>query len=134
MRKVYKTNYNSLTLQLEFRGLRAKVEFSHGMISHNIPARLATSDPLLQEIIESDSRYGEVYTLESAEPTPEDLESVTTKVDEQKAPKSIKIAVKKVKSLTDAIDYLSEKGKVCETLDEVNEAAEELNVSFPNLK
>ena len=129
MRKVYKTNYNSLSLQLEYRGMQVKIEFSHGMVSHNIPARLATSDPLLQDIIESDKRFGSLYVLESAQRTQDD-------VDEEKieSPKSTKEEIKKVKNITDAIDFLSKKGVICTTLEEVNATAKELNISFPNMK
>lgn len=129
MRKVYKTNYNSLSLQLEYKGMQVKVEFVHGMVSHNIPARLATSDPLLQDIIEADKRFGSLYSLESSQATQDDIEA-----DRIKQSQDTGKEIKKVKNLTDAIDFLSEKGIICTNLEEVNEAAKGLNISFPNMK
>lgn len=127
-KKIYTTQYSKLSITLEHNGITAKVEFSNGRMGEGIKAKFITSDPFLQYLIEHDSRYGSLFRLERT------IEDVNDDKKKEEKKKDTKKAVDSVHDLSDAIDYLSTLGKTVRTRKQVMAVAEELGITFPNLK
>ena len=136
MKKIYTTKYSKLVITLERGGLTAEIEFKNGRMNENVPGRFITSDPTLQYLIEKDARFGHLFRLESAIPTPEEMKASQEKVAKKEEPKQKKEAtiVESVTDINDAIDYFSEMGKTLTTEKQVKATMKSMNIEFPNWK
>lgn len=130
MKKIYTTKYSKLVITLERGGLTAEIEFKNGRMNENVPGRFITSDHTLQYLIEKDSRFGHLFRLERAIPTPEEMKASQEKV----AKKKEATIVESVTDINDAIDYFSELGKTLTTEKQVKATMKSMNIEFPNWK
>lgn len=136
MKKIYVTRYSNLVLELERGGLKAQVEFKRGRMNDNVPGRFITSDPLLQYMIEHDSRYGSLFRLEKSIPTTEELKAKQAEEAKNSETKSKQskpaTVVESVRDCVDAIDYFASIGKTLSTEKQVKATMKAMNIQFPN--
>ena len=141
-RKIYETpNRNYVCLEMQLGGIKTNIEFRNGRVANNINAQFITSNRFLQEMIENDKRFGSMIICkqvidlgdfgEDEEAKPAPAPAPTPKKTSKKV--SGKTVVEEVRDITDAIDWLSKNGKVATTPAQVQKAAAELGVEFPNL-
>lgn len=132
--KIYKaTGYNNIVTYLQYKKMRVHVEFKDGNATSGVPARLTTSDPFVQYVVEHDPNYGVLFTLERAIGC-EDPEIEEPAPAKKKPVKKSGNSVPGVKDLSEAIDWFAENGIECTTKQEVIDAMKSENVEFPNLK
>lgn len=134
--KIYKaTGYNNIVTNLQFGKMSVRVEFKDGNATSGVPARLTTSDPFVQYVVEHDQNYGVLFSLERAigceDPEIEEPEPVVKKKAVKKAGGT---SIASVKDLSEAIDWFSERGIDCTSRQDVIDAMKSENVEFPNLK
>lgn len=130
-RKIYGTDAAELSTVINVGGTPMRIEFTGGVpfgVSR-VSARYATTNKAIQDAIESDSRYGTLFHLETMTPV-QTAEKVVTngKVKEYNY----------ITRVQDAINVLVVKhGVALDTLKnkkDVRDAAKKNNISFPNLK
>lgn len=130
-RKIYGTNRAELSTVIRVGDRLKRIEFTGGVPSgvSCVSARYVTSDRAMQEAIESDPRYGELFFLEAITP-------VREKKRVENAGKTK--AYNYITRVQDAINVLvSNHGVRLDDLHnrgDVKEAARKKNVSFPNLR
>ena len=145
-RKIYETpGRNYVCLEMQLGGIKTSVEFKNGRVANNINAQFITSNRFLQEMIENDKRFGSMIICKQEidlgdwdeEPAQADTSEPEQKpaAPQKKTSKKVsgKTVVEEVRDITDAIDWLSKNGKVATTPAQVQKAAAELGVEFPNL-
>lgn len=151
MIKVYKMNGKTEAHEV-FRSPSGKtvvkVTFSKGNLDpkNRVPAKFATSNPIVQAMIENDSRFKRTIFLDSVygnfapspaatatQPTPK-----KTKEKPDKTKKSELREMPDVKTIADAATVLVAEGAMAADLDGTVEGAQKvaksLGISFPNLK
>ena len=111
MKKIYTTKYSKLVITLERGGLTAEIEFKNGRMNENVPGRFITSDPTLQYLIERDARFGHLFRLEKAIPTPEEMKASQEKAAKkeetnQKKDVTIVASVTDIKRIVDAVQIM----------------------------
>lgn len=130
-RKIYGTAAAELSTIINVGGTPTRIEFTGGVpfgVSR-VSARYATADKKMQDAIEADPRYGNLFFLETMTPVEVQEKVVSNgKVKEY-------LYVTRVQ---DAINVLVVKhGVALETLKtkkDVKDAAKKNNVSFPNMR
>ena len=118
MLKVYKTQ-TYLSMPITVKGKSVRIEFRGNKFTGGF---FSTKDKNVQKAIESSKEFNDIIFLDAVEEEP-----VKEKEDRR-------IKIESVKSFQEAVEYLKGEGIIAKTPEEINSAAEELNISFPNLK
>ena len=113
MLKVYKTQ-TYLSMPITVKGKSVRIEFRGNKFTGGF---FSTKDKNVQKAIESSKEFNNIIFLDAVEEEP-----VKEKED------------RRVKTFQEAVEYLKGEGIIAKTPEEINSAAEELNISFPNLK
>ena len=130
-KKIYGTSSAELSTIINVGGIPRRIEFTGGVPSgvSRVSARFVTSDIRLQDAIESDPRYGELFFLEVISPIQsKDRLASNGKVKEYNY----------ITRVQDAINVLVTKHGVqldsLKSKQDVKEAAKKKSVSFPNMR
>lgn len=141
--KIYiKKGCNNYRTSLKTKNYTVNVEFCDGNVLMGVPSQLVTDDPFLQFLLERDERFGKVWQLYKTIGGEADVaegDAVADKAGKTKQAKVKKTAsdvtvIGEVTNLTDAIDWMAERGRVCANAEDVKDAMDEMKVSFPNWK
>ena len=141
--KIYiKKGCNNYRTSLKTKNYTVNVEFCDGNVLMGVPSQLVTDDPFLQFLLERDERFGKVWQLFKTIDGEADVAegaTVADKAGKAKSAKSKKTAsdvtvIGEVTNLTDAIDWMAERGRMCANAEDVKDAMDEMKVSFPNWK
>lgn len=141
--KIYiKKGCNNYRTSLKTKNYTVNVEFCDGNVLMGVPSQLVTDDPFLQFLLERDERFGKVWQLFKTIGGEADVAegaAVADKAGKAKSAKSKKTAsdvtvIGEVTNLTDAIDWMAERGRMCTNAEDVKDAMDEMKVSFPNWK
>ena len=127
--KVYTMKVNEAVLRFKLGKATINATFKHGVMRDKIPAKLVTSNPIVQTAIENDPRFGNAITLASTYGQEEVKEVVKTS-------NAVEV-VEEVTTMNAALEWLKAKGVPYQSLRSVKAVKakmEELNVSFPNLE
>lgn len=123
-----------------------KVTFRKGNLDpkNRIPAKFSTSDPVIQDVIESSPKFNRTIFLDNVfgvVPSAPVVEPVAPVVQPKKTGKASKAALKEmpeVKTLADAATVLTAEGAMAAdfdgTIEGAQKVAKSLGISFPNLK
>lgn len=144
--KIYiKKGCNNYRTSLKTKNYTVNVEFCDGNVLMGVPSQLVTDDPFLQFLLERDERFGKVWqlfkTIGGESDVAEDA-AVADKAGKAGKAKSAKskntdsdvTVIGEVTNLTDAIDWMAERGRMCANAEDVKDAMGEMKVSFPNWK
>lgn len=128
MIKVYElSRYDAMTLRVVYMNQTIMVNFRGGVKGRN-RASFTTNSAFVQDAIESDPRYGSLFTMVRKY---EDIPSSAAKIAADKAkPRRIT----KVRTVNDALLYLSQLGAAITGEADLSDLMERYNVEFPNLK
>lgn len=119
------TRYDGMQLRFAWCGQNVSVEFKGGDGRHR--AKFMTSNLFVQDAIEHDVRYGGLVVLVSAyEDTPEGKKEAVEEKPKRR--------ITRVKSINDAMRWLTENGYNPTGEEDLDALMEKANVEFPNLK
>ena len=124
-KKIYGTSSAELSTIINVGGIPRRIEFTGGVPSgvSRVSARFVTSDKRLQDAIESDPRYGELFFLEVISPMQfKERVASNGKVKEYNY-------ITRVQDAKHGVQLDSLKSK-----QDVKEAAKKKSVSFPNMR
>lgn len=122
--KVYEVQrYDGLQIRLNWCGVNVEVEFKGGDTRHR--AKFITPNLFIQDALEHDNRFGTLYFLtKSYKDTPKEKEKEASKPRKR---------VTKVKTVNDAMRWLTEAGYAPTPDDKLQDLMDKANVDFPNL-
>lgn len=141
--KIYiKKGCNNYRTSLKTKNYTVNVEFCDGNVLMGVPSQLVTDDPFLQFLLERDERFGKVWQLYKTIGSEADVAEGAAVADKAGKTKQAKVkktdsdvtVIGEVTNLTDAIDWMAERGRMCANAEDVKDAMDEMKVSFPNWK
>ena len=119
--------FDAMTIRVTYLGQTILCEFKGGRDAR-VRARLTTADPFVQDALESDPRFGTLYTkLREYHDCPSRRAGSAAK---DRKPKRIA----KVKDVNGALLFLSSLGATITGESDLPALMEKYNVEFPNLK
>lgn len=116
-------------LRTVFCGVAVNMEFKGGDYANRKNATLRTSNPFVQDAIESDPRFGSVIRLTWVDGERVGQKGKAAKPSEQKVKE-----VKSVKNVNDAIAYFAREGETVDSEAQIEALMEKHNVAFPAWK
>lgn len=119
--------FDAMTIRVMYLGQTIMCEFKGGRDAR-IRARLTTSDPFVQDALESDPRYGTLYHKLREYVDCPSLRAQSAEQDRK--PKRIT----KVRDINSALMFLSSLGATITGEQDLPALMEKYNVEFPNLK
>ena len=159
-RKIYEVKgMDKCNLSTTYRGVKVNLEFKGGDVSSRKNGSLSTSDPFVQDAIESMPAFGKKIVLKDTYEIRNGSRPIERQKDteEEKRPRFAKTnpnaaalrkgkkvkeeavedtsvtVVEEVKNVNDAAAYFEEKGVLVESREHLKEMMQKHDVEFPNL-